>query len=312
MIESYNLILAIRKDRHLPTFIPTHFVGSRVTRRFAECKEIQMSTFFERLAMVFRFRETQVLPRDTRVPLCTSPIGVTNRKMFKTINIAVKTALFTLLLAVGVSAQTTSGTVNLSGAVSKFVEINSGGAVTLSGNSGGGVTTDGTANNPLAVVVDLGELGPSNTASFVTANVPLKLRSNAAYVMSLAATVSSTGTTANRITAADVGFGLGTVSRSGTGVNTAGSDTNATSGDPTLVANGSVNGTSGRYEYTATLSNLGAFSSATTALSGAFILNAVPRSNNNGLTVPAMFAVKPQFYEVGTTTVTATFTVTAP
>lgn len=232
--------------------------------------------------------------------------------MLKSIKLTVNAVLFSGLIVAGAFAQTTTGTVNLSGTVSKFVEINSGGAVTLSGNSGGGVTTDGTANNPLAVVVNLGELGPSNTSGFVTASVPLKLRSNAAYVMSLAATVTSSGTTANRITASDVGFGLGTVSRSGVGVNTTGTDTNATSGDPTLAANGGVNATSGRYEFTATRSNLGAFSSATTALNGSFILNAVPRSNNNGLTVPAIFAVKPQFFEVGSTTVTATFTVTAP
>lgn len=234
--------------------------------------------------------------------------------MLKTFKIAALAACMTVLVAAGAFAQAppTTGTVALSGTVSKFVEINSGGAVTLSGNSGGGVTTNGTANSPLAVVVDLGELGPSNTNSFVTASVPLKLRSNAAYVLSMVATVSSTGSTANKITAADVGFGLGTITRSGTGVNTGGSDTNATSGDPTLGANGGVNGTSGRYEFTATRSNLSAFSSSTTALNGAFILNAVPRSNTNGLAVPAIFAVKPQFYEDGTTTASVTFTVTAP
>lgn len=221
-------------------------------------------------------------------------------------------ALMTALFAVIASAQTTTGTVSMSGTVSKFVEIQSGGAVTLTGNSGGGVTTDGTVNNPLAVVINLGELGPSNASSFVTANVPLKLRSNAAYVLSTIATVTSTGLTANRITSADVGFGLGAVSRTGTGVNTTGTDTNATAGDPTLPANGSVNATSGRYEFTAVRSNLGAFSISTTALNGAFIMNAVPRSNTNGLTVPAMFAVKPQFYENGSTTVSVTFTITAP
>jgi hypothetical protein len=218
-----------------------------------------------------------------------------------------------LLVFTGVDclAQSTTGTVSMSATVSKFVEINSGGSVTLTGNSGGGVTTDGVANSPLAVSINLGELGPSNTNSFVTASVPLKLRSNAAYVLSMTATVTSTGTTASKIGAADVGFGLGTVSRSGVGVN-AGSDTNATSGDPTLPANGSVNGGTGRWEFTAVRSNLSAFSSATTALSGPIIMNAVPRSNANGLTVPALFAVKPQFFENGTTTISVTFTVTAP
>src|SRR4029079_579826 len=226
------------------------------------------------------------------------------------INSILLIALF-VVSAVSCLGQSTSGTVTMSATVSKFVEINSGGAVTLTENSGGGVTTDGVNNSPLAVSINLGELGPSNTNSFVTAQVPLKLRSNAAYVLSMAATVTGQGTTASRIVASDVGFGLGTVSRTGLGVN-AGADTNATSGDPTLAANGAVNGPTGRYEVTAVRSNLSAFSSATTALSGPIIMNAVPRSNANGLTVPAMFAVKPQFFENGTTTVSVTFTVTAP
>jgi len=225
-----------------------------------------------------------------------------------------RSALLTLLLAVSAVTcfgQSTTGTVSMSATVSKFVEINSGGAVTLTGNSGGGVITDGITNSPLAVSINLGELGPSNTNPFVTALVPLKLRSNAAYVLSMTATVTSSGTTTNRIGAADVGFGLGTINRTGVGVN-AGADTNATSGDPTLAANGSVNATSGRYEFTAVRSSLSSFSAATTALSGPFIMNAVPRSNANGLTVPAFFAVKPQFFENGTTTISVTFTVTAP
>ena len=200
----------------------------------------------------------------------------------------------------------------MSATVSKFVELNSGGAVTLTGNTGGGVTADGVANSPLAVSINLGELGPGNTNNFVIAQVPLKLRSNAPYVLSMSATVTSSGTTSNRILAADVGFGLGTITRAGTGVHLTGTDTNASSGDPTLPANGSVNATSGRYEFTGVRSNLGAFSSSTTALNGAFIMNAVPRSNTNGLTVPAFFAIKPQFFENGTTTISVTFTVTAP
>ncbi|HKU77075.1 MAG TPA: hypothetical protein VJR02_24400 [Pyrinomonadaceae bacterium] len=226
-----------------------------------------------------------------------------------------KFLFITILLmfsAVTCLGQSTTGTVSMSATVSKFVEINSGGAVTLTGNSGGGVTTDGVVNTPLAVAINLGELGPSNTNPFVTASVPLKVRSNAAYVLSMTATVTSSGSSSSRIGAADIGFGLGTVSRTGVGVNTGGSDTNATSGDPTLAANGSVNGTTGRYEFTAVRSNLSAFSSATTALSGPIIMNAVPRSNANGLTVPALFAVKPQFFENGTTTISVTFTVTAP
>jgi hypothetical protein len=139
------------------------------------------------------------------------------------------------------------------------------------------------------------------------------MRSNTNYVLSMSATVASTGTTANKITAADIGFGVGSFSRSNAvGVNTAGTDTDNTSGDPTQAGNGSVNATSGRYEYTATRSHLGAFSASTMVLSGARIMNAVPRTNSNGLVIPALFSVKPQFYENGTTTAVATFTIAAP
>src|SRR6476620_457466 len=92
--------------------------------------------------------------------------------------------LTTLLLVVASTCfgQSTTGTVTMSATVSKFVELNAGGAATLTGNSGGGVTTAGVTNSPLAVAINLGELGPSNLTSFVTAQVPLKLRSNAPYV----------------------------------------------------------------------------------------------------------------------------------
>src|SRR3954447_507923 len=111
--------------------------------------------------------------------------------MLKKLNFA---ALAVCLVAFAASSYAqatpnTSGTVSISGKVSKFVELNSGGAVTLAGNSGGGVSTDGTENNALAVVIDLGELGPSNTSDFVTATVPLKLRSNTAYILSMSASV---------------------------------------------------------------------------------------------------------------------------
>ena len=232
--------------------------------------------------------------------------------MFKILKLAGVAAVMSMTFAITAAAQSTTGTVSMSGTVSKYVEIVSGGGITLSGNSGGGVTTDGVNNSALAAVVNLGELGPSNAASFVTASVPLKLRSNAAYILSMSATVTSSGTTSNKLGAADVGFGFGSVTRSGTGVNAAGTDTNATSGDPTLVANGSVDPTTGRYLFTATKSNLSAFATSTTALNGAFIMNAVPRSNTNGLTVPAIFAVKPQYFENGSSTIAVTFTVTAP
>ena len=62
-----------------------------------------------------------------------------------------------LLMTAAVSFAQTTGSVTMNATVSNFVELTSGGAVTLTGNSGGSVITDGTANSPLAVVVNLGD-----------------------------------------------------------------------------------------------------------------------------------------------------------
>jgi hypothetical protein len=216
--------------------------------------------------------------------------------------------------SIAATAQSTTGTVTITGTVSKYVELTSGGPATITGTSGGIVTTAGTANSPLAVVVNLGELGPTNTSSFAVATVPLRLRSNAAYVLSAAAVVNTTtvGTpsTANRITASDIGFGIANITRSGVGVAT-GTDTNATPGDPT-TATSAIDATSGRFTFTAANGTLNAFATSKTAFSGTTIMNAVPLSNTLGLTANAIFAIKPQFYETGSTTATVTFTVTAP
>ncbi len=232
--------------------------------------------------------------------------------MLKTLKIAAFAAMLVATVAVVATAQSTTGTVNMTATTSKFVEINSGGPVSLTGSVGGSVTTDGTLNNPLAVVINLGEIGPSNLSSFVVANVPLKIRSNTGYQITATATVTSSATSSNRLTAADVGFGLGAVSRVGVGVNSVGTDTNGTNGDPTAAAAGQVDATTGRFGYTSANGSLGGFTSLGPVLSGPQIMNAVPRSNSAGLTVPAIFAIKPQFYENGSSTIAVTFTATTP
>jgi hypothetical protein len=213
--------------------------------------------------------------------------------------------------SIAASAQTTTGTVQITGNVSKYVELSSGGAATLANDIGGSITTQGTANSPLGVVLSLGEVGPSNTASFVTATVPLRIRSNANYSLAMSATISSAGTTDSKIGLSDIGFGLGTTVRNGVGVHTTGADVNSTAGDPTAALSG-INVTTGRFEFLAPKSNLGNFATSQAILTGDRVMNAVPAGNTNGMNVPAIFAIKPQFYEPGTTTATVTFTVTAP
>ncbi|HEU4766682.1 MAG TPA: hypothetical protein VFS77_04885, partial [Pyrinomonadaceae bacterium] len=160
-----------------------------------------------------------------------------------------------LMMTAAVTQAQTTGSVTMTATVSNFVELTSGGAVTLTGNSGGSVITDGTANSPLAVVVDLGEVGPSNTNSFVKLSVPMRLRSNVAYQLNMIGTVAGAGATAFSLQATDVGFGLTPAARP---ANLApGVDTNATPGDPTIGGSTDANG---RWVFSGANSTLGAYS----------------------------------------------------
>jgi hypothetical protein len=203
------------------------------------------------------------------------------------------TAAVLMMSAAATFAQTT-GSVTMTATVSNFVELTSGGAVTLTGNSGGSIITDGTANSPLAVVVNLGELGPSNTNSFVKLSVPLRLRSNVAYQLNMVSSVAGAGATAFSLKDTDVGFGLTPAARPANLA--AGVDTNATPGDPTVGGSTDANG---RWVFSGANSTLGAY-------------QAVSATSATNLTVPAIFAIKPQFFDPAPAiTITAQFTVVA-
>ena len=217
-------------------------------------------------------------------------------------------AIVTLLMMTAmVSFAQTTGSVTMTASVSNFVELTSGGAVTLTGNSGGSVITDGTANSPLAVVVNLGELGPSNTNSFVKLSVPLRLRSNVAYQLNMVSSVAGAGATSFSLKDTDVGFGLTPAARP---ANLApGVDTNDTPGDPTVGGSTDVNG---RWVFAGSNSTLGAYAVSGEVLTGPRVNKAVAANSATSLTVPAIFAVKPQFFDPAPAiTITAQFTVVA-
>jgi hypothetical protein len=212
-----------------------------------------------------------------------------------------------LMMSAALTYAQTTGSVTMTATVSNFVELNSGGAVTLTGNSGGSVITDGTVNTPLAVVVNIGELGPSNTNSFVKLSVPLKLRSNVAYQLNMVGSVAGAGATSFSLKDTDVGFGLTPSARPANLA--AGTDTNDTPGDPTVGGSTDVNG---RWVFAGANSTLGAYAVSGEVLPGPRINKATPGTSNVGLTIPAIFTVKPQFFDPAPAiTITAQFTVVA-
>jgi hypothetical protein len=212
-----------------------------------------------------------------------------------------------LMIGAAVTNAQTTGSVTMTATVSNFVELTSGGAVTLTGNTGGSVITDGTVNSPLAVVVDMGELGPSNSNSFVKLSVPVKLRSNVAYQLNMVSSVAGAGATTYSLKDTDVGFGLTPSARPANLA--AGTDTNATPGDPTVGGSTDANG---RWVFAGANSTLGAYAVSGAVLSGPRVNKATPANSNVGLNLPAIFTVKPQFFDPAPAiTITAQFTVVA-
>src|SRR5262249_40745854 len=120
------------------------------------------------------------------------------------------------LTAVLVQAQTSdSGSITLQGSVSGYVEVRAGGSATLTHNSSGGITNNKNKgdklNNPTTLTIDFGEVGPSNSASFVTATVPLRLRSNVSYTLKMSAASMTYGSgtpDTSSVTLPDIGFGV--------------------------------------------------------------------------------------------------------
>jgi len=231
------------------------------------------------------------------------------------------TAVFAFTAVIAQAQTSDTGSVSIQGTVSGYVEVRAGGAATLANNSGGGITNNkikgDNLNNPTTMKIDFGEVGPANANSFVTATVPLRLRSNVSYTLktSVAAITYGTGTPdANSVTLGDIGFGITTATRDSGGGVAVGSDTIAAtaSGDPTLGANGAISGTTGRYNYNAGHS-LSSYTTSSTIVTGPRIMNAMtPSANSNGLVVTSIIAIKPQFFTPGSFSTSVTFTISNP
>jgi hypothetical protein len=211
--------------------------------------------------------------------------------------------LFVLLTSRAASAQTNdTGSVTLQGSVSGFVEVRAGGAasITLGGTITNNKNKGDRLNSPTTLTIDFGDVGPSNINSFVTALVPLRLRSNVSYTLKMSAAAITYGggpPDASSVTLADIGFGVSSAARDSGGGVAAGTDTIAptASGNPSLGLLGSVDAATGRYNYNTGFS-LANYTTGTTIVSGPRIMNAmVPSGSTNGLVLQTVFTIKPQF-----------------
>jgi len=172
----------------------------------------------------------------------------------------------------------------------------------------GSVTGSASVLNDLIVTVDFGEVSPLNTNSIVKVIVPIALRSNQPYQVSVTVSGLINGNV-QALQASDIGFGLQNIRKLGG----AGQDCNQSThvirspfdNDPAL--NATVGGT-GRVTYPSSLANI---SGSTIILSGPVLSknNSAKRQQSDGYVFDAVFTLTPQFFAAGVSSATLIFTI---
>jgi len=207
--------------------------------------------------------------------------------------------LFLTLVVFVVGVQTASA---------QALDISSGGLPTITGAVNGSVTGNANVTGDLVVTINFGEVSPLNTNSVVKVLVPIALRSNQPYQVSVSMS-GLTNANSEALQASDVGFGLQNPRLLGG----AGQICNQSShiirspfnNDPAVSA---TIGSSGRVSYPSTLASL---SGPTIILSGPELSknNSSKRQQSDGWVFDAVFALTPQFFVAGVSSATLIFTI---
>ena len=197
----------------------------------------------------------------------------------------------------------------LGNAVAQTYDISTGGTPTLTGSLNGSVTGSSDDQSNLTVTVNFGELSPINSSGIVYVVVPIGIRSTGPYrVMAQVSGAANANLQAMR--PSDIGLGLGNLRRLGSQSLICDDSSHIfyspfTSDPATTV----FLNPAGRAAYLASLENL---STATVIMSGPRLSgNNANRLPNNAWIFDAKFAITPQFYAPGTSTVTITFSISA-
>jgi hypothetical protein len=207
--------------------------------------------------------------------------------------------IFLTLLVLVVGVQTASA---------QALDISSGGLPRITGSVNGSVTGAANVTGDLVVTINFGEVSPLNTNSVVKVLVPIALRSNQPYQVSVSMS-GLTNANSEALQASDVGFGVQNPRLLGG----AGQICNQSShiirspfnNDPALSA--TISG-SGRVSYPSTLASL---SGPTVILSGPEPSknNSSKRQQSDGWIFDAVFALTPQFFVSGVSSATLIFTI---
>lgn len=193
-------------------------------------------------------------------------------------------------------------------AFAQALDISSGGQPTISGDLNGSVTGSASVTNDLVVTINFGEVSPLNPNANVKVVVPIAIRSNQPYQVSVTR-VGPINLNAQAIQASDVGFGIQDIRQLGGAGQVCNQSTHIIrspfDNDP---ADSATIGSNGRVSYSSSLANL---SIATVILSGPKLSknNSSKRQQSDGYEFDAIFTLTPQFFAAGVSSATLIFTI---
>ncbi len=188
------------------------------------------------------------------------------------------------------------------------LDISSGGQPTITGAVNGSVTGSANVTNDLVVTINFGEVSPLNPNAIVKVVVPIALRSNQPYQVSVTSSGIS-NVNLEAIQASDVGFGLQNIRLLGGAGKICNQSTHIIrspfDNDPALSA---TIGGSGRVSYASSLANL---SGSTIILSGPELSknNSSKRQQSDGYEFDVIFTLTPQFFAPGISSATLIFSI---
>jgi hypothetical protein len=188
------------------------------------------------------------------------------------------------------------------------LDISSGGQPTITGALNGSVTGSASVTNDLVVTINFGEVSPLNTNSIVKVVVPIALRSNQPYQVSVTMSGLSNANI-QAVQASDIGFGLQDMRLLGGAGKICTQSTHIFRSpfDNDPAASVTV-GANGRIAYTSSLANL---SGSTVILSGPELSknNSIKRQQSDGYVFDAIFTLTPQFFAAGVSSATLIFSI---
>ncbi len=207
-------------------------------------------------------------------------------------------SLLTILLCL-IVAQTISA---------QALDISSGGQPTITGAVNGSVSGSASVLNDLVVTVNFGEVSPLNPNPIVKVVVPIGIRSNQPYQVSVSVSGLSNAN-AQALQASDVGLGIQNVRRLGGAGQVCNQSTHIIrspfNNDPETAA---TVGSNGRVLYPSSLASL---SGSTVVLSGPELSknNSSKRQQSDGYIFDAILTITPQFFATGVSSATLVFSI---